>query len=141
MIFLEPLSCIMNVVMFLGCKILLVSCFVKYFRLNDLLKFSQMLFPKALAFVVSCLLNVQPFVISCLRSLTDREVEMRVRSYTPSPSPPPRGHGRRGRSPSPTPRGGGPYRDLSATLFVRNLSHDCRYIDLITPLSHSLKHI
>ncbi|CAG7896414.1 unnamed protein product [Brassica rapa] len=52
---------------------------------------------------------------------------MRVRSYTPSPSPspPPRGHGRRGRSPSPTPRGG-PYRDLSATLFVRNLSHDCR---------------
>ncbi|KAG5387743.1 hypothetical protein IGI04_029284, partial [Brassica rapa subsp. trilocularis] len=92
--------------------------------------FSQKLFPKALAFVVSCLLNVQPFVISCLRSLTDREVEMRVRSYTPSPSPPPRGHGRRGRSPSPTPRGGGPYRDLSATLFVRNLSHDCRQKDL-----------
>ncbi|CAN7028657.1 unnamed protein product [Brassica rapa subsp. trilocularis] len=55
---------------------------------------------------------------------------MRVRSYTPSPSPPPRGHGRRGRSPSPTPRGGGPYRDLSATLFVRNLSHDCRQKDL-----------
>ncbi|CAF2211691.1 unnamed protein product, partial [Brassica napus] len=56
---------------------------------------------------------------------------MRVRSYTPSPSPspPPRGHGRRGRSPSPTPRGG-PYRDLSATLFVRNLSHDCRQKDL-----------
>ncbi|WZZ07524.1 hypothetical protein YC2023_093445 [Brassica napus] len=37
-----------------------------------------MLFPKALAFVVSCLLNVQPFVISCLRSFTDREVEMRT---------------------------------------------------------------
>ncbi|CAF1712817.1 hypothetical protein YC2023_044049 [Brassica napus] len=51
---------------------------------------------------------------------------MRGRRYTQSPSPPPpRGHdGRRG--PSPSPRGGGRYRDLSATLFVRNLSHDCR---------------
>nr|VDD01514.1 unnamed protein product [Brassica oleracea] len=52
---------------------------------------------------------------------------MRGRRYTPSPSPPPpRGHdGRRG--PSPSPRGGGRYRDLSATLF---LSHDCRQKNL-----------
>ncbi|XP_033132227.1 serine/arginine-rich SC35-like splicing factor SCL33 isoform X2 [Brassica rapa] len=60
---------------------------------------------------------------------------MRGRSYIPSPSQsPPRGHGRRGRSPSPSPRGGGRYRarsrDLRTSLFVRQLSRDCREGDL-----------
>ncbi|CAN6989540.1 unnamed protein product [Brassica oleracea var. botrytis] len=77
-----------------------------------------------------------PFVVttdlrSCLCSLTDRRLTaMRRRSCTPSPSPPPppRGHGRRG--PSPSPRDRARSRDLRTSLFVRQLSRDCREEDL-----------
>ncbi|KAL9248421.1 hypothetical protein vseg_021745 [Gypsophila vaccaria] len=56
---------------------------------------------------------------------------MRGRSYSPSP---PRGnYSRKRRSPSPRGRYSGHGRDPSASLLVRNLSHDCRPEDLRRP--------
>ncbi|XP_074321385.1 serine/arginine-rich SC35-like splicing factor SCL30A isoform X2 [Silene latifolia] len=59
---------------------------------------------------------------------------MRGRSYSPSP---PRGRGggynRRRRSPSPRLRHSRHSRDLSTSLLVRNLRHDCRPDDLRRP--------
>ncbi|CAN6820639.1 unnamed protein product [Brassica oleracea] len=69
-----------------------------------------------------------PFVVTTdLRP--PRGTAMRGRSCTPSPSQsPPRGHGRRG--PSPSPRDRSRSRDLRTSLFVRQLSRDCREEDL-----------